>query len=165
MQKADQITYLVENLPAGASFNQNNRKFSWTPGSNQAGIYEITFIAQDNQGKESFELINIIVREEDYVNLAPYVSINSKPRDGGTVVNGRDIIIKASAKDSDGQISKVEFYDGDTKLGEDFVQPYEFSYKNAIIGDHQLKAKAYDNEGLIGDSSVINVKLEQVCQK
>ncbi len=35
------LTYSVENLPAGATFNSDTRTISWTPGFDQAGTYEL----------------------------------------------------------------------------------------------------------------------------
>ncbi len=44
----DTITYSTSSLPNGASFDTNNRLFSWKPGSAQAGTYTVTFYATDN---------------------------------------------------------------------------------------------------------------------
>ena len=41
----DTLTYSATNLPTGATFN--NQTFLWTPDNDQAGIYLITFTADD----------------------------------------------------------------------------------------------------------------------
>jgi len=43
----DPLTYEAENLPPGATFNPSNRTFSWTPGEQQKGVYEVTFKVSD----------------------------------------------------------------------------------------------------------------------
>jgi len=43
----DDLTYSAAALPPGAVFSPATRLFAWTPGSNQVGIYSITFYASD----------------------------------------------------------------------------------------------------------------------
>ena len=45
--EGDQLTYSASNLPEGASFNANNRRFSWTPRYDQAGVYTVRFEVSD----------------------------------------------------------------------------------------------------------------------
>ena len=42
----DAITFSAENLPTGATFS--GQSFSWTPGYNQAGTYDVLFKVTDN---------------------------------------------------------------------------------------------------------------------
>ncbi|MGM0601590.1 MAG: Ig-like domain-containing protein, partial [Candidatus Rifleibacteriota bacterium] len=56
-------------------------------------------------------------------NALPVVSITS-PSDGASVEVNNSLTISASASDSDGTISKVEFYAGSTLLGSDQSDPY-----------------------------------------
>lgn len=43
----DQLSYSAFNLPSGASFDNTNRIFSWTPSSSQAGTYGLIFRVSD----------------------------------------------------------------------------------------------------------------------
>ena len=54
----DTIIYSVENLPSGASFENNT--FTWWTWYGQAGTYELTFIASDTQLQDS-ETVTITV--------------------------------------------------------------------------------------------------------
>jgi hypothetical protein len=57
-------------LPTGASFTDNlngSGTFSWTPGFNQAGPYDVTFIASDGKASDT-EIVHITVNN---VNRAP----------------------------------------------------------------------------------------------
>jgi hypothetical protein len=47
--------------------------------------------------------------------------------------------------DADGQVARVEFYDGSTKLGEDTTPPYSLALSNVTAGDHWLSARAIDD--------------------
>ena len=58
---SDPITYEVQNLPLGASFDANSRTFGWTPGIGFYGEYQVTFVARDDKGGLDSETITITV--------------------------------------------------------------------------------------------------------
>ncbi len=89
-------------------------------------------------------------------NAAPTVSITS-PSNGATFTAPANITINATAADSDGTISKVEFFQGATKLGEDLTSPYSFAWNGVAAGSYALTAKATDNGGAITTSSTVNI--------
>ncbi|MBK8807392.1 MAG: endo-1,4-beta-xylanase [Bacteroidales bacterium] len=57
------------------------------------------------------------------------------------------ITITATASDPNGTISKVEFYNGEEKLGEDASSPYSYSWTSVAAGTYTLTAVATDNDG------------------
>ena len=66
--------------------------------------------------------------------------------------------LNASASVSGGAtITKVEFYEGVTKLGEDTVAPYLLSWTPAIEGPTLLMAKAITSAGAFTTSAVVDV--------
>lgn len=89
-------------------------------------------------------------------NNPPVVSISS-PNNNSSFTEGDTVIVKANATDTDGTISKVEFYNGTTKLGEDTSSPYEFSLQNIVAGRYTLTAKATDNENAVSSSTIVTV--------
>ena len=94
-------------------------------------------------------------------NSNPTVSI-STPVNNTAYKEGQNITIEVSASDLDGTIAKVEFYDGDVKIGEDTTEPYSLIWSGASVGNHILSAKAIDNNGAIGISSNVNVSVQTV---
>ncbi|MCR6639630.1 MAG: Ig-like domain-containing protein [Sporocytophaga sp.] len=88
------------------------------------------------------------------VNQSPTATINSS---ASTVCAGTKITLTATANDSDGSISKVDFYNGSTLLGSDNSSPYTFDYTPGSAGTLSLKAVATDNANATGESSVITV--------
>jgi hypothetical protein len=58
----DVITYSATNLPKGATVNSATHTFSWTPGYDQAGTYNIILIVSDGNLQNS-KLLRIIVND------------------------------------------------------------------------------------------------------
>ena len=95
-------------------------------------------------------------------NLAPTVSITS-PANNAVFTAPASITINASASDSDGTISKVEFYQGTTLLNTDTAAPFSFAWNNVAAGTYSLTAKATDNSNAVATSSPINVTVNPAC--
>jgi len=89
-------------------------------------------------------------------NVPPTVSVTS-PANGATLMAPANITITASASDSDGTISKVDFYQGTTLIGTDTIAPYSFNWNNFAAGSYSLTAKATDNGGATSTSGAVTV--------
>lgn len=89
-------------------------------------------------------------------NQLPSVSITS-PADNSTFQAPASITINATAADADGNVSKVEFFNGATKLGEDLSTPYTFAWTSVGAGSYVLTAKATDNDNGTNTSAPVNV--------
>ena len=92
--EGDPLSYAVEGLPAGATFNGATRVFDWRPSYDQAGLHQVTFSATDG-ADTARELVNITVVN---VNRAPVVD------DPGTVatVAKRAMLLDDVFSDPDG---------------------------------------------------------------
>ena len=55
------INYSAQNLPDGATFDSTSKKFSWKPTFEQAGDYNVTFVAEDDSGLKGTKDVNIKV--------------------------------------------------------------------------------------------------------
>ncbi|MDD5688424.1 MAG: carbohydrate-binding protein [Elusimicrobia bacterium] len=87
----------------------------------------------------------------------PTASITS-PTNNATYSAPATITINATATDSDGTISKVEFfYNGTYKIGEDTVFPYTYTWLNVQAGSYVLTVKATDNSGNVTTSNPISI--------
>ncbi|MFC2080250.1 polysaccharide lyase family 7 protein [Bacteroidota bacterium] len=117
-------------------YNQND--------SGDSGDYcQVSFLALSNT-------------HSDTINHAPLISI-TKPSIEETFNAGENITISANASDSDDSISKVEFFQGTTKLGECTSIPYTFTWNSVPEGSYVLSATAFDNHGLATISPGINI--------
>ena len=88
-------------------------------------------------------------------NVPPIVTLTS-PSTPAVFNAPANISIAANATD-DGTITKVEFYNGATKLGEDLTAPYTYSWTNVLAGNYAITAKVYDNLNASGTSAVTAV--------
>ena len=79
------------------------------------------------------------------VNQPPSVSITS-PANNASFNAPATITINANASDPDGNVSKVEFYNGNTLLGTDNSSPYSYTWSNVAAGTYTITAKATDNK-------------------
>jgi len=79
------------------------------------------------------------------------------PANNATFTAPANLAINASASDSDGMISKVDFYQGSSLIGTATTSPYSISWTNVAAGTYTLTAKATDNGGAVTTSTAVTV--------
>lgn len=89
--------------------------------------------------------------------VPPVVSITS-PANGANFSTGASVAIAATATDTDGTISLVEFFVNGTKIGEDATSPYQVNWPAAGTSA-QITARATDNAGNQSTSAAISVTI------
>jgi hypothetical protein len=90
------------------------------------------------------------------VNQAPQVSISS-PTSGTKYTAPATVTINASGTDTDGWVTKIELFQGTTKLGESTSSTISFAWSNIAAGTYLLTAKATDNLGTVATSSGVTI--------
>lgn len=143
------VTLMVDGSPvsekSGPPFD-----FPWTP---VTGAYTLTAVAEDNFGATTTTApVAVTVANPD--NLRPAVSLTS-PAAGASVNLGAPVTVAAAASDSDGVITKVEFYRGLTKIGTRTQAPYQLTWTPGVPGPVVLTAVAYDNDGATTTSAAV----------
>ncbi len=89
-------------------------------------------------------------------NVPPSVTITA-PTTNTSFSLGSVAVFSVSASDQGGSISRVEFYQGSTKLGEATTPPYTFSWVARPSGVFSFTAKATDNEAVVTTSLPVSV--------
>ncbi len=92
-------------------------------------------------------------------NQAPTVRITA-PSSGTHALAGSRITLSADARDADGQIRQVEFFNGSTSLGIDRSAPYSILWQANPVGLHRLTAVATDNLQASTRSAVVEVRVQ-----
>ena len=90
------------------------------------------------------------------VKATPTVSLSS-PANGMAYAAPATITVTASASESGGTISKVEFYNGSSLIATDTASPYTATFTGVPVGTYVLTARAYDAAGVTATSSTVTV--------
>ena len=126
-------------------------EFAWT--NVLSGSYALTAVATDNLlGTATSTAVNITVTNAD--NVTPSVTLTA-PANGSTIVTS-SVELAATAADTDGVVSKVEFFNGATKLGEDTTSPFTYSWTGVATGNYTVTAVATDNDTATTTSTAVN---------
>jgi len=88
-------------------------------------------------------------------NVSPTVTITA-PSNGATFQVDDNVTIEATAGDTDGSVTQVEFFVDGNSVGADSTSPYNASW-TAAAGVHSLTAVATDNEGAETTSSAVSI--------
>ncbi len=123
-----------------------------------AGKYRIIAITTDNSGLTSSDTVSVTVTQ----NIAPGVGIIN-PTVNTTYTSSAVIDMEARASDTDGTISKVEFFSGGVLLRTERFVPYTFRWKNVPAGKYVITAIATDNNGLSTSDSVSVTVTENIA--
>jgi hypothetical protein len=93
-------------------------------------------------------------------NTPPTVAIVA-PTNGARFPVGADIFLDATASDSDGTVTHVEFFAGTNKIADASpgIDSYIAVWSNAPAGTHQLRAFATDNNNNRGTSPLIVIRV------
>ena len=135
----------------------------------EVGEYLLTGVAIDNTGMVTtssplkITINETIIPEPDPTpvpNQAPTVSLTS-PSTGAAYNAPATITISANASDSDGTISRMQFYSNNQLIGTDTSSPYSFNWSNVAAGNYSLQAIVTDNGGIAVGSNVVSITVNQ----
>jgi len=105
-----------------------------------AGSYTISAIASDNLGAKATNSVGIIV------NALPTVTVTN-PANGAVFSAPATFVVGATASDSDGTVTNVQFLVGTTPITNDTTAPYGAGITNLSAGAYTFFAVASDNRG------------------
>jgi RHS repeat-associated protein len=127
--------------------------FNWTGAA--PGSYSLTAKATDNSGASSTSAL-VHLR----VNALPSVTLTA-PAQNAAFAIGDSVTITASANDTDDGIAKVEFFAGNTKIGESVNSPYTLVWTGETEGQNVLTARATDGSGGSATSAPVTINVHQ----
>jgi glucose/arabinose dehydrogenase len=92
-------------------------------------------------------------------NVFPIVALTA-PQNNSTGATGTPISLSATASDSDGTITGVEFFENGVKIGAtDTSSPYGVSWTPQTTGTRTLTARATDDQGATTTSATVTVTI------
>ena len=119
------------------------------------GTYALTAKAIDDDGGTKTSSLSTIT-----VNALPTASITS-PANGAVFPWRPTITITATATDPGGSVTKVQFRDGNTVLGQDTTAPYSYNWRDVASGNHTLRVRATDNAGAVTTSAPVGITVRR----
>jgi hypothetical protein len=153
----DGLTYQADNLPPGASFDPENRTFSWTPTT--TGHYtNIRFrVIDDGEGNlYDSEYITIIIREA--VNQPPAAIIDSITPDPAE--QEKDTVsFTGHGTDPDGSVVAYNWsssIDGQLSTSSSFTKPAS----DLSVGRHTIYFKVQDDDGAWSTEDTADLTIE-----
>ncbi|PSV54532.1 Ig-like domain-containing protein [Photobacterium sp. GB-1] len=123
------------------------------------GNYTITATATDNENATKTDVVNISVVSASE-NLAPSISISS-PTSDTPISEGDTVTITANAEDKDGSVTQVAFFVDNQLIATSSSAPFTAQW-TSTAGNHQITAKATDNENSTTTSSAITLTVDDV---
>jgi len=135
-----------------ANYEPDRFRYAYQLLSLSVGTHSIKAVATDNQGATTQTLPLLV----NILPTAPTVALTS-PVDNSVVTAGSPVTLNASVSAGSGTITKVEFYNGLTKLGEDVTSPYSINWTPSSSGKTQISARVYDNQGMQACANAINI--------
>jgi len=129
-------------------------RLSFAVGATQHGSYSITARATDNRGSETTSAPQTL---SIAANVPPVVAVTSQTATLPENTTTGPVTLAASASDSDG-IAKVEFFNGDQKIGADVTTaPFELTWADVAPGSYTITARATDRNGIVTTSAAQTV--------
>ena len=147
-----QVEFFVDDASIGIVTTSPYTK-NWTA---VVGSHTIKAIATDNQGSMTTSTISSITVNV-LGNNAPSINLIAPT----TAVKNDIVALSATATDSDGTITQVEFFVDDVSIGKVSSSPYTAIW-TALSGSHAIKAIATDNLGSITTSSITTIEVQLV---
>ena len=89
----DAVTFSSPLLPPGASLHPDTGRFDWTPGFDQAGVYQVEFVASDGRASTSVTTVWTVLN----VNAAPVLD----GLDRWEITEGQTLAFRVFAQDPD----------------------------------------------------------------
>jgi len=154
----------ANNSGSSGANNLGGGNFSITWGGVIAGTYTISAVAYDNSGGST---TSAPITVNVYASAPPTVGITA-PAGNTPFAPGASIPLRASAADSDGTVTQVQFFNGATLIGSATLGSgsaasgnwISNAWTNVPAGTYSITAKATDNTGGVVTSSPVTVVVD-----
>jgi lysophospholipase L1-like esterase len=152
--------YGARNLPRGAVFDSTgNHRFSWTPDFQQAGDYELIFLAYDNEGGIGSEYITIKVNN---INHKPEITNFIPDESSVTLFQSTQDTVRFEVIATDADLEPLQYKwlhtaFGVTVLGS--TKPfYDLPALGNLNGVHDITVQVSDGIDVVHKTWYINIR-------
>jgi len=127
---------------------------SWNSGAVAAGSHTLRAEARDaagNVGTSATVTVTTVA-----ANRPPSVTMTA-PVSGSSYQSPATLTLTANATDTDGSVTRVDFYAGATNIGSDTASPFSITWTVSTAGSYSFSATAVDNAGASTASGAVSV--------
>lgn len=164
------VEVFLTNLPAGA-LNYDTRAIDAGPDNveNQEWTFQVPpSLLVAGRNVLAAEVHQSSSAASDDLSFALSLeAVTTTPRPRGLTLAAANTVLPEAPRitadvvlDGGVQVSKIEFFNGDAKIGEITSAPYEFIWTGAPVGTHTLRAVATDSAGGTLTSNELSVKVD-----
>lgn len=139
----DSLNFTVTIPPQHGTLDGAPPDMTYTSDSNFIGLDSFSFIADDGVSTSAPVVVNLAINA--LTNTLSTVALTN-PERGEMLVTPTNLTFAADAVDPDG-IRAVNFYVGNTFVGQATNPPYTMVLTNVSPGDYAVSARAIDNHG------------------
>ena len=147
------VTFRVDGA-AIATDTSSPYSVSWNTSAVAAGSHTLRAEARDAAGNAGMSAAVTVTTVA--ANQPPSVTLTA-PAAGSSYQAPATITLAASATDSDGSVSRVDFYEGSAKIGSDTASPFSIAWTVSTARTYVLSATAVDNVGATTASGSVSV--------
>jgi chitodextrinase len=133
----DVMSYKIVTQPKNGTLTGSSNTYTYQPNNGFIGKDTFTFKANDNSADSNEATITV-----DVVPLPLIQPTITSPIEGATFLAGRPITISAVISGNVTRLTRLEFFDGNIKIGEDRAQPFNLVWRNPGEGTHVLTTRA-----------------------
>lgn len=159
------VGYHVYSAPtAGGPFTRLNSVLltstNYTDSFGATNIYMVRAVKLEVSGSGSYwNASQGIFQSPDGSFGTPTVALH-QPTNNTIAVAPATVSLEANTTDFANRVTKVEFYAGTLKIGEDSTAPYSLAWSNPSAGRYELTARAVYGGGLAVTSGVVSVRVD-----
>jgi hypothetical protein len=158
----DAADLLINNTPASSLSSPNNTTFIFSFPQPSFGPIAIRWAANNGitdieQPANGFDPVRFGA-QWDYLLVDPIPTVTlTSPANNSAFLIGSDVIVRASASDNDGEVTKIELFEGSNKIGEGSESPFEVTWPATLEGSYKFRAVATDDSGLSRTSAPVSI--------
>jgi hypothetical protein len=151
--------YRVESVvPYALEGDSGGDYAAWTPSIGSHALTGTPYSGSGASGTPGTPLtINFDVINQT-VNQPPSVSITS-PTNNTVFLAPTDVTMTVNASDSDGSVTKVDFFEDGNLIDTDTTSPFEITWTSVPTGTHVLTATAVDNDSDSTTSAPVTIEV------
>ncbi len=123
------------------------------PGTN---FFAVSIHQDTNNSSDIWFVMDLRGVPEIIRNQSPTISF-ANLTNGTSVIAPVSMFLSVNASDPDGFVTKVELFDGTTKVTESVLFPFELNWTDVPVGIHSLTLVATDNGGQTGASEPVRL--------